>query len=181
MKASSSPRSDLRQRGITYVALLIAIALFGAGLGLAGSIWSTDARREREVELLFVGDQFRRAIASYYNDAPAGQPNRFPQKLDDLVQDRRWPTLRRHLRKIYLDPMTGTRDWTLVRAPDGGIRGVNSASEAVPLKRANFAEEYENFAVAKSYRDWQFVFSQAQARGQKPELPAAGPKNAVRQ
>lgn len=180
MKASSSPRCERRQRGITYIALLIAIALFGAGLGLAGSIWSTDAKREREVELLFVGEQFRRAIASYYGEAPAGQPNRFPQKLEDLVQDRRWPTMRRHLRKIYLDPMTGTREWGLVRAPDAGIRGVNSTSEAVPLKRANFDEAYEHFAVAKSYREWQFVFTQVQARGQKPEAPAA-PKKAAPQ
>ena len=162
--ALNSPRCDRRQRGLTYVALLIAVALFGAGLALVGSLWSTEAKREREVELLFVGDQFRRAIAAYYAEAPAGQPNRFPQKLEDLVQDRRWPTTRRHLRKIFLDPMTGTREWLLVRAPDQGIRGVNSSSDAVPLKRANFADDYANFGSAKTYREWQFVFSQPQAK-----------------
>jgi type II secretory pathway pseudopilin PulG len=150
----------MRERGFTYVALLIAVALAAAVLGVVGSLWSTDAKREREVELLFVGDQFRRAIGSYYEQAPAGQPHRFPARLEDLVQDRRWPTVRRHLRKIYLDPITGTRDWGLVRAADNTIIGVHSTSDAVPLKRANFDDEYDRFADARTYRDWRFIFTQ---------------------
>ena len=161
-----------RARGFTYIALLIAIALLGAGLGLAGSIWSTDAKRERELDLLFAGDQIRRAITAYHDEAPAGQPNRFPAKLDDLVQDRRWPTTKRHLRKIFIDPMTGSREWVLVRAPDTTIIGVNSSSEAPPLKLAGFPDEYANFAGAKSYRDWQFVYVQPQAN---PQAPGATP------
>ena len=162
------------QRGLTYVALLIAIAMFGAGLAMAGALWSTDAKREREVELLFVGDQFRRAITAYHDEAPAGQPNRFPAKLEDLLQDRRWPTTRRHLRKIFVDPMTGNREWSLVRAPDNTIIGVHSVSEAEPLKRAGFAEEYTNFETAKTYREWQFVFSQPKGKtggARNPQQP----------
>ena len=167
-------RVSVRQRGLTYVALLIAIALFGAGLGLVGSLWSTEAKRERELELLFIGDQFRRAIAAYHDEAPAGQPNRFPAKLEDLVQDRRWPTTRRHLRKIFLDPMTGTRDWLLVRAPDTTIMGVYSASDAAPLKRAGFDDDYANFASAKTYREWQFVFTQPQSKPGPQTPPTKG-------
>lgn len=162
------------QRGITYIALLIAISLFGATLALAGSLWSTDAKRERELQLLFVGDQFRKAIASYHDEAPAGQPNRFPARLEDLVLDRRWPTTRRHLRKIYLDPMTGTREWTLIRAPDNTIMGINSASEAEPIKHAGFSDDYKNFESAKTYREWQFVFSQQQQKGARPVGRAPG-------
>lgn len=171
--------TDLRQRGLTYVGLLIAIALFGAGLAMAGTLWSTDAKREREAELLFIGDQFRKAITSYHDEAPAGQPNKFPAKLEDLLQDRRWPTTRRHLRKIFVDPMTGTREWGLVRAPDNTITGVHSASEVEPLKRAGFAEEYTNFENAKTYREWQFVFAEPKGKQDesRPRTPSQQPKN----
>lgn len=149
-----------RARGFTYVGLLIAIALAGAALGAMGSLWSTDSRRERELELLFAGDQFRQAIGAYYAESPAGQPHRFPAKLEDLLTDKRWPTARRHLRKIFVDPMTGNREWMLVRAADQTIIGVYSASEDAPIKQANFPEEYARFEAAKSYREWQFVWKQ---------------------
>jgi type II secretory pathway pseudopilin PulG len=160
-----------RNRGFTYIALLIAIALAGAVLGAVGSLWSTDSRREREQELLFAGDQFRQAIGAYYAQAPAGQPHRFPAKLEELLQDKRWPTTRRHLRKVFVDPMTGTRDWVLVRAADQTIIGVYSASEDVPIKHANFPDEYANFETAKTYREWQFVWKQ----NAKPAVPVPPP------
>ena len=173
----------MRERGFTYIALLIAIALMGAGLGLAGSIWSTDAKRERELDLLFAGDQIRHAIMSYHDESPAGQPSRFPAKLDDLVQDRRWPVTKRHLRKIFIDPMTNSHEWQLVRAPDNTIMGVNSSSEAEPLKRSGFPDDYANFSGAKTYRDWQFVYSQPQGSNNsqqpgtpKPATPAPPPQ-----
>ncbi len=150
-----------RARGFTYIALLIAIALAGAVLGAVGSLWSTDSRREREKELLFAGDQFRKAIGAYYAEAPAGQPHKFPAKLDDLLNDKRWPTTRRHLRKIFVDPMTGTRDWLLVRAADQTIIGVYSGATETPIKQANFPDEYTQFESAKSYKDWQFVWKQS--------------------
>lgn len=175
-------RGVTKDRGFTYVGLLIAIAMAGALLAAVGTFWSTDSKRDREKELLFAGDQFRLAIGAYYNETPAGQPAKFPAKLDDLLNDKRWPTTRRHLRKIFVDPMTGTRDWVLVRAADQTIIGVHSASEDAPLKRANFPEDYKRFETAASYRDWQFVWKQAQPRpaagGTAPNLeqPPAPPK-----
>ena len=55
----------IAQRGFTYVGLLLAVALAGVALAAAGTLWSTVAQRDRELELLFVGDQYRRAIGSY--------------------------------------------------------------------------------------------------------------------
>lgn len=165
----------MRTRGFTYVGLLLAIALASALLGLAGSLWSTEAKREREQELLFVGDQFRQAIGAYYDQAPAGQPHRFPAALEDLLQDKRWPTTRRHLRKIFVDPMTRSRDWGLVPGAGGGIAGVYSLAEAEPFKRADFPDEYPEFAGARSYRDWRFIFKVAPAASspilKKPDAP----------
>jgi type II secretory pathway pseudopilin PulG len=161
-----------RVDGFTYVGLLLAIAIAGAVLAAVGTLWSTESRREREVDLLFAGDQFRQAIGAYYAQAPAGQPHKFPSKLDDLLNDKRWPTTHRHLRKIFVDPITGTREWVLVRAADQTIIGVHSASEEAPIKQANFPDEYTRFESAKTYRDWQFVWTQTAAPGAQGATPA---------
>jgi len=122
-------------RGFTYVGLLVAVALVGFGLALVAQVWSTTSKRERERELLFVGSQFRQAIGLYYESSPGVK--QYPRSLDDLVEDKRFPVLRRYLRKIYLDPMTGKPDWGLVMQGDQ-ILGVHSQSEQHPIKVANF-------------------------------------------
>jgi type II secretory pathway pseudopilin PulG len=162
-----------RTRGFTYIGLLIVVALAGVALAGAGTLWSTSTKRDREAELLFVGEQFQRAISAYYDQGPGGV-RQFPAKLEDLLQDRRFPTTHRHLRKVFVDPMTGTRDWGLVRGPGGGITGVFSNSEAAPIKRAEFAPAFAQFAAAKTYRDWKFAHRpSAPAPGTKPAAPGA--------
>ena len=116
---------------------------------------STAARRDKEAELLFAGDQFARAIARY-RASRARIPASTLSLLENLLADNRFPNVRRHLRRIYRDPMTGSTEWGLVRGPNGGIIGVYSTSTAPPLKTANFPKEYAAFAGAPSYRDWVF-------------------------
>ena len=82
------------QRGFTYVGLLLAVALAGVALAAAGTLWSTTAKRDKELELLFVGDQYRRAIGSYYEGTPGAK--RYPQRLEDLLEDKRLAVTRRH-------------------------------------------------------------------------------------
>jgi hypothetical protein len=76
--------------------------------------------------------------------------------LQDLVEDRRYITVERHLRKIYVDPITGKRDWGLITDVNGAIVGVYSQSREVPLKRDNFPEIFGAFAQAGHYSDWKF-------------------------
>lgn len=145
------------ETGFTYLGILIALALFGVALAATGDVWRTAAQREREQELLFVGNQFRNAFSTYYGFTPAGKP-RYPRALEDLVEDNRFPVPRRHLRRVYADPMTGKPDWVLLDAPGGGIAGVQSSSEAKPLKTGNFAPPDLKFEGAERYSDWKFVF-----------------------
>ena len=148
----------MRQRGYTYIGLLIFIVLMGTVLAAAGVLWRTQAQREREADLLFTGRQFAAAITLFYERAPAGQRPRFPARLEEMLDDRRWPTTTRQLRHVYVDPMTGKPEWGVVRAPDGGIMGVYSLSREVPIKRAGFGAPYDDFASASSYQDWRFVY-----------------------
>lgn len=143
--------------GFTYIALLIAIAVTGIGLAAVGPVSRTLQLREQERELLFVGEQFRRAIAAYYQGSPGGL-KQFPKKLEDLLRDNRYPGIRRHLRRIYVDPLTGTAKWGLVELPGVGITGVYSLSEAAPVKLANFPPLYGSFQSAKKHSDWKFVY-----------------------
>lgn len=147
-----------RHRGFSYIGLLILVALLSTALAGAGELWRTQARREREAMLLFHGRELADAITAYHDLTPAGQAAAFPKRLEDLLDDRRWPTTRRHLRRIPLDPMTGQPQWGLVPSPDGGILGVHSLSQAVPLKRAGFAEREATFAEATTVAGWLFVY-----------------------
>ncbi len=143
------------QCGFTYIAVLVMVALAGVALAGVGELWSTAAKRDKEAQLLFVGGEFRRAIGSYYEGSPGAK--QFPQRFEDLLEDRRVPTVRRHLRKIYADPMTGSTEWGLVKWADR-ITGVYSMSEDKPLKTANFAPEDEEFKGAGAYADWRFIY-----------------------
>jgi len=141
-----------KSRGFTYLSLLIVVAVTAGALAAAGGIWSQAAQREKERELLFAGEQFRRAIALYYWRTPGGA-HQYPKSLEALLKDERWPTTQRWLRKVYRDPMTGTTDWGVVEAPGGaGIMGVYSKSDGVPIRTTVFPD-------ARNYSDWQFVFT----------------------
>jgi type II secretory pathway pseudopilin PulG len=143
--------------GFTYIGLLIAVVVLGISLSAVGAVWRTQAQREREQELLFIGHEFQRAIAAYYR-AGGGGMNRFPQELDDLLEDKRGPEPRHYLRKLYVDPMTGAQDWTILRTDMLGITGIASSSQAATLKKAGFPADEEVFADATCYCDWKFVY-----------------------
>ena len=147
------------KRGFTYLSALIVVVISGIALTGASEYWSTIAKREREEELLFRGDRIRKAIASYYDRAPAGKPHTYPGILKDLLKDPRSMKLVRHLRKLYRDPMTGDGTWGLVLAEGGGVKGVFSKSTDKPLKVGGFSTEDQAFEKAKTYADWKFTYN----------------------
>lgn len=152
-------RAARRQRGFTYLGALFAVALIGILLARAGEVWHTTLTREREEELLFIGRQYANAIAAYQAATP-GNLQQGPRRLEDLLEDRRGPQLKRHLRRLYRDPFSNSHAWGLIES-GGFILGVYSRAEGRPFKRAGFAEAEAEFASAESYRDWRFTASVA--------------------
>ncbi|MFA6015746.1 MAG: type II secretion system protein [Gallionellaceae bacterium] len=153
-----------RQAGYTYLLLIFLVALLSAALAAAGDVWATTRQREKEIELIFAGDAIRLAIASYYN---VGSAKQYPAQLSDLLKDPRFPETRRHLRQLYPDPFAPASAvaWIEIKAPQGGIMGVASASETAPLKRQGFPQVdqvFEERALLLKekmrYRDWEFVY-----------------------
>jgi hypothetical protein len=80
-----------------------------------------------------------------------------PRQLEDLLVDRRAGGVRRHLRKIYADPLTGRLEWGLVKHPDGSIAGVFSLAPGTPIKQGGFDAHRAAFESAKRYSDWTFA------------------------
>ena len=154
-----------REQGFIYIALLIGLSIVGIGLGATSEVWTQSRQREKEEELLFVGNQFRLAISRYYIQSPPAA-RRFPMKLEELVNDDRAPDKpAHHLRKLYADPMTGDTAWGEVRLDSGQLVGVYSLSMATPFKVFGFALRDKDFVDKDHYSDWIF----------RSPLPAANP------
>lgn len=82
-------------RGFMMVALLVMMAVMAVVMTVALPAWSTLARREREAELVFRGEQYARAISLFQRKYGGS----FPPSIDVLVTER-------FLRKKYKDPVT---------------------------------------------------------------------------
>jgi type II secretory pathway pseudopilin PulG len=143
---STGSRTGSGEAGILYLALLFSIILIGIATAVAAPLWRTLVQREKEAELLFRLSEFERAITAYQV-----VHKRFPQKLEDLLEDKTQLQTRRYLRRIYPDPMTGKADWALEYQVDtagvpSGIKDVHSRSTDVGFKRLR--------GKGERYRDW---------------------------
>jgi type II secretory pathway pseudopilin PulG len=152
------PARPREPRGVVLLALLLTLALGGIAAMAALDVWSLARQRMQEEELLFVGDQYRRAIQRYYFGAPQGTGRVLPESLEDLLEDDRYPVPVHHLRRLYPDPISGGTEWGVLRI-GGRVAGVYSLSQQVPVKQAGFAQGYEQFGDKEAYRDWVFAVS----------------------
>lgn len=144
------------QTGFTYVIAMLLVAVLSV-VALRGlKITVTKERRAQEAQLIEVGMAYRNAIRSYVDNSP-GTAKSYPPTLQALLSDDRTTTLRRHLRKLYRDPVTG-EPFGLLRTESGDIRGVVSTSPRLPIKQSGFPEEMASSKNAKKYSDWQFSY-----------------------
>jgi len=173
-RPSTRSRGAANAAGFTYIGLLIAVVILGVALSAVGTVWRTQAQREREQELLFIGHEFRAAIAAY----STANGRQFPQDINDLLEDKRGPEPRHYLRRFYADPMTGAQDWTILQADSlgiaglSGIVGIASSSNVAPLKKAGFSAGEEAFKDATAYSDWKFVYVPRIGRHRHNPVPA---------
>jgi type II secretory pathway pseudopilin PulG len=87
-------------------ALLVGLSVMSVMMAAALPVWSHATRREREEELIWRGEQYRRAIMLFQRK----YANTFPPTVDILVEQK-------FLRKKYKDPITGD-DFQII--PVGG-------------------------------------------------------------
>lgn len=149
------------QAGFTYIALLIIVAVIAAVATAALGAGVAIQQRDTEAELLAIGLEFRQALQSYADATPAGQPTE-PREIAELLRDPRYPGVRRHLRRIYPDPLTGQMEWGIVRFPDGRISGMHSLSKTPTIRHAGFPAGLEGLEKAESHDAWVFALMPAQ-------------------
>ena len=167
------------QTGFSYMGLLAVIAIAGIGMAGTGIVWHQDAQREREKELLFIGEQYRKAIASYHEGGPNGL-KQFPRSLNDLILDKRFANTKRHIRKLYKDPfyasintknmvnsepfslnstdLNANSQWGLI-TQQSRISGIYSHSTLAPIKKHGFSMQNAGFADATEYSEWKFNYA----------------------
>jgi len=120
---------------------------------------------DKEAELLYRGQAYRRAIESFFKANGS-----YPRSLDDLLNDPRSAS-KHHIRILYSDPMAKEKKqgWQLIPSTDGGVGGVASRSSDKPIKTDNFPEMFDKFRGAQSYSEWIFEYV--------APVPAIAPKS----
>ena len=182
------------ERGYAMAALLIGMSVMAVLMTVAMPVWKQAAIREKEAELVFRGEQYKRAIDLFQRKSG---PGTIPPSLDILVDQK-------FLRKKYKDPITG-QDFDLIspntaaagtpNAPPGRggpppSRGNTSSQQPQPLSGRSSqpggtigvmggivgvvskskATSIRLYNGRNHYNEWQFVFV---ARQQTPG--AGGP------
>lgn len=182
-------------------ALLVGMSVAAVLMSALLPTWKTMARREKEAELVFRGEQYIRAIGQFQR---RNGPGVLPPNLDVLVSQK-------FLRKKYKDPITG-QDFDVLLPntaaaqqsgqPSGG-RGSAPQGRGTPVLPAQaglvgapatvgsggrggvmgVASKSKDTSLRiyngrTKYNEWQFVYTeQAQAAGQGrggPQPPNAG-------
>lgn len=143
--------------GFTYVGLVIFVAILGLVGAATLKVDSLLRRVAAEQELLEIGAEYSEALRSYAAATPRGYPTA-PPTMRELLKDPRFPGTRRHLRKIYVDPVAGKEEWGVVYQGDkAGVLAVYSLSQAQPLKQANFDARFQNFENKQHLSEWKFT------------------------
>lgn len=138
-------------------AVLAALLVLALATQSVMSYVSQQDLREREADLLRIGQAYAQAIGAYYESSP-GNLKRWPRTLEDLTDDKRFVGIRRHIREVYPDPMTRSANWGIVMSDDGGIAGVHSLSTAQPIRSASLELDTLSLPAAGRYADWEFVY-----------------------
>ena len=96
---------DTGEAGYLLIAVVFFVALVTLSLAVAAPRIAASIQRDRELEAVQRGLQYKRAIRLYYK-----KYNAYPTSVDQLVKSNDI----RFLRRRYLDPMTGKDDWKVL-------------------------------------------------------------------
>jgi type II secretory pathway pseudopilin PulG len=158
------------ERGVTYLLVMLAVALMGISVTVAAKQWKAVVQREQEAELLARGIEIQTALAVYSAQQKKGRVG-FPGEIYPLTLEELTSQPKPVLRKAYKDPITGD-DWEYVRDPaTARIKGVRSKSKAEPFKQHGFPPTVRHFEGVTSYYLWVFQYPNASTPQTQPTPP----------
>ena len=161
-------------RGYAMAALLVTIGIMSAVMSVALPAWSHMAKREKEAELVFRGEQYARAVGLYQRKVAGA----FPPSVELLLEQR-------FLRRAYRDPMVENGEFRILYQTSAvgvpGATGQEEADSAASARPAEGAFGSETTAGARGgivgvvsrsedssllqyngrdrYDEWQFVYT----------------------
>jgi type II secretory pathway pseudopilin PulG len=106
---TTSTTTNRLEHGYTLAGALVLLAVMAIFMALAMESWTFIKQRENEEELIFRGKQYVKAIALYH-----AKFNSFPPDVDTLIKQK-------FLRREFLDPMTKSGKWKVLR-PDSLVQ-----------------------------------------------------------
>ena len=132
MTARRTATGDRRRADAGYAlgALLVSLAVMGILLSVALPVWTQAARREREAELIFRGEQYGRAV-QLYQRIYAGA---FPPDVETLLEER-------FLRRRYADPMTAAGTFRILRESELDVQPAAEEGSEQPGETAETTAE----------------------------------------
>ena len=137
------------EQGYLLLGLLFLFVIILIGLALAAPKVAKEIQREKEVETVHRGEQYKRAIQLYYRKFGA-----YPTSISQLKETNQV----RFLRQVYIDPMTGKKDWKLlhlgqVQMVTMGFFGQVAQAGGMPGVGRN-ARSQRNNARSDRYVSW---------------------------
>jgi type II secretory pathway pseudopilin PulG len=156
------------ERGYAMAALLVTLAIMAIMMSVAMPVWRQEARREKEADLVWRGEQYARAIALFRNK---NQGN-FPPSIDVLVSGR-------YLRKKFKDPMTKDGEFQIMpvgvattpgsptpQQPQQGVSGI------MGVRSKSTENSLRSYRGQTRYDQWAFRFDVVPiGRGSQPNAP----------
>ena len=131
------------QAGYALIVILLLLALVLISLSTAVRPVLTEAQRQKEDELIFRGEQYKRSIGRFYRKF-----GRYPLKMDELIRTND----RSFLRRPFPDPMTPDGKWRLIRV---GLSGqlIGSKHEQKPTAKPSSGQPPQPPASASGSSD----------------------------
>ncbi len=130
MSPSTPTRMKRGQAGYALMVIMFLVALMTIAVSTVAVNVITDARREKEEEMIWRGKQYVRGIRLYYT-----KMHKFPTQLEDLYKPK---TGLRFMRQAYKDPMNvADGSWRMIYVGPNGMligslknRATNASGQA---------------------------------------------------
>lgn len=144
--------------GFSYLGVLLLLCVLAGASALTMELMAIQAQRQAEIELQAIGEEFNRAFIRYHRATPkGGWP--WPEQLEDLLHDPRYPGTVRHLRRLYRGSFAQAIEWRPLAAPGRGIAGVYPYLGGTPLRQPRHTVNAPAGTVLEgAYAAWRFGY-----------------------
>jgi type II secretory pathway pseudopilin PulG len=127
------------ESGFVLLAVIFLTVILIVSLAIAAPKIARSIQRDKELETIHRGEQYKRAIKLYYQKFGS-----YPTSIDQLVETNQM----RFLRKKYKDPLTGKDDWKPVLFGQAHVRPLGFFGQ--PLMTVGLAGTASMYAATAS-------------------------------